>query len=958
MNFGRIFIGIFLMMPSLVSAQRFGGNPPSLRWHQTGSDTLRVLFPPGYESQAKRVAELSHRVAQVDPAPLGRNIKGINILLQSRPLISNAYVGLAPWRSEFYLTPLQNSLQLGSVPWLDMLSLHEYRHVQQYANFNRGLSKIASWVAGEQGQALANSISVPDWFFEGDAVDQETMLSSQGRGRLPDFFNGYRSLWNEGRSYRYMKLRNGSLKHYVPDHYQLGYLLVAAGREKFGTDIWSKVTADAAAFRPLFYPFQGSFKRHTGRSFKSFSTEVLRNEIKLSTHPGDSLGGSIQWLTDTHNRSVKDHQFPIMIGGDSLLMIRRGYDHIPYWYLLHAGQQHRLAAKDIGIDDYFTYGNGLIAYTAYHPHPRWSWQEFNEIMILDIRSGKRQVLTHGGRYFSPGISKDGSRIAAVHVDGSGRSKLHVLDAADGKLLFDIPNHEGYFHTYPVFGQDRNELFAAVRDHQGKMALIGWDLKDLSSRIILPFVQRPIANPSVHGDHLTFTSSFEGFDRLFILDLNTSTLHLPPGIPPAIRGATFDPVSHSISFAAFTADGYRIGRQVLSEKGWLISESDWITAPLDPVFPVGKRTTNEILTDSTASHTRPVRSYSSLHRPLNIHSWRLGFDQPEWSFDLYGENVLNTIRTGAYYRYNVNEGFHKIGADALVSILYPWVRGGFSVTRDRYVQLNDPGSGTAQSLRWDEWTMYSGLSLPLNLTRGRHFKYLNLSAGYQHQGITYREASFVKPGDRRINYLNTSISWSMQTQMARQQIFPKWAHAISLSQRTGISGLAANQFLGSASIYLPGATPRQSLVLNGAWQQRDTMRQYIFSNAFPLSRGYPGVDYPHMWKTGVNYHFTMAYPDIGLLQMAYLLRIRGNLFYDHSWVKSLRQQRVWSLRSVGAELHLDTKWWNQLPVNFGVRYARLLDTEIYTNKPSLNRWELVIPVGLIPGGPGGLKHGGF
>jgi hypothetical protein len=310
----------------------------------------------------------------------------------------------------------------------------------------------------------------------------------------------------------------------------------------------------------------------------------------------------------------------------------------------------------------------------------------------------------------------------------------------------------------------------------------------------------------------------------------------------------------------------------------------------------------------------------------------------------------------HYRYNINEGFHKVGADALVSVLYPWIRGGFSVTRDRYFRYPEQSSTPGQTLRWDEWTLYSGLSLPLNLTGGRHYRYLNVSAGYNFQGISYRESGTMKPDDRRIQYLNAAVSWSMHTQMARQHIFPRWAHAVSISQRTGISGLAANQFLGSASVYMPGITRRQSVVMNGAWQRRDTLRQYIFSNSFPLSRGYPGVDYPHMWKVGLNYHFTLGYPDLGLWHAAYLLRIRANLFYDQSWVKSLRQQRVWALRSAGAELHLDTKWWNQLPVSLGFRYSRLLDTDIYAAKPSLNRWEFIMPVDLVPGGLGGRQKG--
>lgn len=947
-----------LILPSFALAQRFGGNPPTHRWLQKGSHAVRILYPAGSDSLAERVSEIAHRLAMVDPSPLGNKVRSIPILLQTRPVISNAYVGLAPWRSEFYLTPLQNSLHLGSLPWLDMLSIHELRHVQQYAQFRRGWSKFAWWLAGEQGQGLANAMSVPDWFFEGDAVDQETLRSGQGRGRLPDFFNGYRSLWADGRSYRYMKLRNGSLKNYVPDHYQLGYLLVAAGRERFGPDIWSKVTLDAAAFRPLFYPLQGAFRRHTGQTFRSFSRDVLSNGMELPITPQDTISANSEWLTVTYKRNVADHQFPRHIGRDSLLVIRRAYNQIPYWYLLYAGRMRRLAMKDIGIDDYFTYGGGLIAYTAYQPEARWSWQEYNEVMVLDLQTGDRKVLTRGGRYFSPGISPDGSRIAAVQVDGNGRSTLHVLDAKDGKLLMELPNPDGYFHTYPVFGRDREELIAAVRDRSGAMALVAWDLRDQTRRILLPFSVRPMAFPAVRDGMLTFTSSYGGFDRLFMLDLDRSALYLPPDIPPAVRGAVFDSISATLTYAAFTSDGYRIGRKKIGDAGAPIPIAQWASEPLVQVFPVSRRTEASILSDSGVSGARPSRAYPHLHQPFNIHSWRLGFEQPEWSFELYGENVLNTVRTGAYYRYNVNEGFHKVGADALVSILYPWLRGGFSVTRDRYFRQTDPVTGAAQSLRWDEWSLYGGLSLPLNLTRGRYFRNLNLSAGYQHQGINYRASTGAKPGDRRINYLNTSVSWSMQTQMARQQIFPKWAHALYISQRTGFAGLAANQFLASGSFYLPGVTPRQSLVLNGAWQRRDTLRQYIFSNAFPLSRGYPGVDYPHMWKTGVNYHFTMGYPDIGLLQMAYLLRVRGNVFYDHSWVKSLRQQRVWSLRSVGAELHLDTRWWNQLPVSVGFRYSRLLDTDIYTSKPSQDRWELIIPVDLVPGSPATQRRTGF
>jgi len=67
-----------------------------------------------------------------------------------------------------------------------------------------------------------------------------------------------------------MQVRNGSYQHYIPDHYPLGYMLVAYGREKYGDDFWRKVTTDASAFKPIIYPFQSAVKKYSGIPFKQF----------------------------------------------------------------------------------------------------------------------------------------------------------------------------------------------------------------------------------------------------------------------------------------------------------------------------------------------------------------------------------------------------------------------------------------------------------------------------------------------------------------------------------------------------------------------------------------------------------------------------------------------------------------------------------------------------------------
>jgi hypothetical protein len=107
----------------------------------------------------------------------------------------------------------------------------------------------------------------------------------------------------------------------------------------------------------------------------------------------------------------------------------------------------------------------------------------------------------------------------------------------------------------------------------------------------------------------------------------------------------------------------------------------------------------------------------------------------------------------------------------------------------------------------------------------------------------------------------------------------------------------------------------------------------------------------MWKVGVNYHFPMVYPDWGFGNLVYFLRVRGNVFYDYTQLKSLRTGIRQPLRSYGAEIYFDMKWWNQQPVSFGFRYSRLLDADFYNNayvNPlSPNQWEFVLPINLIP-----------
>src|SRR5438105_3622065 len=100
----KIFLFVPLLFVSgLLQAQEFGGNPPSLRWKQVNTPVSRVIFPQGLDSGANRVANVIAYLNKTTQQTIGTRQRKINVVLQNETTISNAYVALGPFHSEFFL---------------------------------------------------------------------------------------------------------------------------------------------------------------------------------------------------------------------------------------------------------------------------------------------------------------------------------------------------------------------------------------------------------------------------------------------------------------------------------------------------------------------------------------------------------------------------------------------------------------------------------------------------------------------------------------------------------------------------------------------------------------------------------------------------------------------------------------------------------------------------------------
>ena len=952
-----LFILASLLLSTSVSAQVFGGNPPSLRWHQLNTDTARIIFPAGLDSISQQVAGIVRRLSGTTLATIGPTQRKINIVLQNQSTIANGYVSLAPFRSEFQLTPEQNSFDLGSLPLQKLLAIHEYRHVQQYNNFRVGLSGFFYYLFGEGGQAFANSLAVPNWFWEGDAVYQETLISEQGRGRLPFFFNSYRSLWSGDKRYAWMKLRNGSLRDYVPDHYPLGYMLVAYGRERYGDSFWREVSHDAAAFHGLFYPLQSAVKRHAGISFNQFTSEALQF-FRKAAQPSYGAGVSAaDNFARSHRHFSADEEFPQFVGHDSLLYMRSSYKRIPAFVLrdLVTGRETRVGTRAVSLDNYFSFSSGRVVYSAYETDPRWGWRDYSVIRIFDPATGDDRRITKQSRYFSPDISSDGKRIVAVQEGTDGSCALHLLEARDGSVLCRLPNPDGLFYTYPKF-LGTAEIVTAVRNRKGEMSLALVDAgsgqtgdhepKEGSIRYLLPFSFQTIGFPSVSGDTIWFTASSGHEDRNY----GFTGGRLFRVLAPHGESSTGQYEFHSggdgwYTWNNFTAVGFwadtthNLRLQPIAEDEWMRGLS---VGGIDSLKHGPSGLLDHIEPTHYAASNYPITSHL-----LNFHSWRPYVNDPDYQLSLVSDNILNTFETQIFAGYNRNEQYKQLGVSAVYGGLYPFLDAGWDYTFGRNaLYRNDT------SVYWNEMEARAGFSIPLSWTRYKGFTSLQFGSD-----IVYNQRYFTglfkdSFNSRGFAYIDPYVSLIHQSQQARQQVAPRWAQVLSLSYSTAVTSLTAHQFLASGFLYLPGVAWTHSLVLSGAFQQRDTLTSARFTNSFPFSRGYTAENFYRMWKASANYQLPLVYPDWGFGDILYFLRIRANLYYDYTHAMDFYKGNPESgnFRSAGAEIFFDTKWWNQLSLSFGIRYSRLFDTDPGGRGP--DQWELILPLNILSQGYSG------
>lgn len=911
-----------------LSAQQFGGNPSSLKWQQINTDTVRVIFPAGLGHAGERVANIVTYLNRYNRLSIGPLQKKVNIVLQNQTMESNGYVALGPFRSEFFLAPPPTSYNLGSLNWVEQLSLHEYRHVLQNMNFRQGASKVFSWLGGEMGQAAATNIAVPNWFWEGDAVTMETALSQQGRGRLPAFFDGFRALALAQKDYSYMKIRNGSYRDYTPDHYPLGYLMSVYGREHYGTTFWKEVTTDAVRFRGVFYPMSRSMKKRTGMNVTGFYHAAMQHYDSIWTRYAQRPEITPAQPLLPAPKVFTNYKYLYPAGTpDEYVLLKASWNTVPGFYLLKAdGSATLLTRPGIVFDDYFSYRNNRIVWAAARFDARWGWKDLSAIRIYDRTTGRTATVPGKGKYYAPDINTAGTKVIAVSATPDMQYSLRLINTATGEVEKILPNPDNYYYTNPRFNTAEDAVISAVRNAKGEMALVSQSLATGAITPLSGFSYQIIGAPVIAGDTLYFTSGVKDVNNVYAMTLSGRKTWQVTDRP---NSALFmAPSANGLVFSEFTAGGYQLLTTAFTAP-W--KEADITRAQqgswLHPDLKEGGNILDKVPADSL-----PVKPYRKTTGFFNFHSWVPSFNDPEYSISLLGNNILNTTSTSVGYTYNRNEGTSTVGANFTYGAWFPWLGTGFDYTINKNALLK------GKRYYWNQLSWHAGFTIPLQLSSGMYSRSLSLSSNYYIQKLYSDQLRF------RVNpqqYSSSSLVFNNQRIRATQHILSHFGQYLALQYNHSIGAQKGEQLYGRFDLNLPGLAKSHSLQLQAAYQQRDTLGNYSFTDRFVYARGYNTPFYNRIYKVGANYHFPLWYPDWGFAHLLYFTRIRANAFYDYSSAHNYLVKRDNLYRSTGGELYFDTKIGNVIPFTFGMRVSYLVDPDPADNAKT--RVEFIIPI---------------
>jgi hypothetical protein len=917
---------ILCLNTASVFAQIFNSdqNPPGIKWMQIRTENFQIIYSGELADEAQRMSNTLEHLINAVSKSLNKKPRPISIILQNQGVISNGFVQLAPRRSEFYTTPPQN---LDFQDWLNGLAIHELRHVVQFDKLSRGLKAPFF----EELALAIFGISLPPWFYEGDAVGIETALSHAGRGRLPDWELVFKTNTLSTPPYSYSKNYFGSLKDFTPGFYQLGYFMTTKLRRDYGTDIIDSILTRVGRnpLRP--YNLSNSIKKFTGLNSRMLHDSTVSELKSLWQKQSAALKPVNYAVVNNRLDSLPaDYLLPVSSSKGDIIALKQNLTNTPTLILIDSEGRERILRK-IGFQtEYnFRYAAGKIVWDELRFDKRYGKRSYNVINIYDLASGTVKQITHKSRLFSPSLSQDAKAIIAVKISTSNLFSLIELDAENGNILKEYPVKEGYSLQNPSFNEQGDKIITVIMGKDGA-ALIEFNQADGSQTIITPFQRQQLSRPVYAGKNILFRAHYEGINNIFCLTPERKVISLSA----ARFGATnpsYDKERNRLLFNNYQIKGYDIVSIPLDlQKPMQEMENRFINYSSVLVNQEG----NANILDSIPQNKYPVKPYKEFNNLLNFHSLSPIAENNETNNELSvglkfkSNNQLNTFDLYGGYEYNSGLRRSEYLAGISFKRFYPIL----DITHRNRANINfSRQNNRLIPVNWRENITEAELTVPFIFNRLNKTYRMGLRSSTSFTSrydIQNKPNNFIEKLKFPIRY---QAYFNRNSQRSARDLAPAWGQNFSFSySHLPFQKLLNGTLISFRSLFFaPGLMNNHSFQTSFNYQK--TSGAYDFNIEIPRISGYGNLSLnPRLRNTLLfDYRFPLFYPDSEIGPFAYIKRVKGGIFADF---ENIGKGAPFQPRTFGLELSSDMNLMRFLLPNFELAGKLILSRDNGLRKP--------------------------
>lgn len=973
-NFFTVFF-IFIIFPLYAQYYSTGTDRACTKWRKIDTPSFEIVYPESFEKQAVRLVNILENIKGSVEAGLKCQTKKIPILLHTETAVSNGYVAWAPKRSEFYATPPDDGL---TDDWLRHLATHEYRHVVQMNKINKGTTEVLRVVFGEQIIPVVLGLNVPSWFLEGDAVVTETLLSQSGRGRSGKFLQVMKAyLTGNEKWYNYDKATLGSYKDFVPSIYHLGYSLVSNTRKNYGVESWEHVLRRVAS-----KPYEmGAFGKNIATSeerkpvFNNIVNEldsISQNNKRKGTFEMSQFWE--QWVENKHRNSAKtlyndnlselqarwkqqrmlldttayivhsptrkyytNYTEPKLLSDGRILALKSGLDTYEQFVILSKGKEQHFYTSG-NISGGVRLNEELLYWTEIVPHIRWEEVSKSVIFSLNIKTKEKKKWDFPYNLFMPYFDDVNKKLVAVSKNKNYTQDLIVFNTETKKEIL-----KQHFETKniidPFFIDASHIAYLFVKEGMG-IEILNIHTKKIERQVFYPNVM--LSDLTIEDGSAYFTADFNGKNDLYKLDFANKKLQKVT--ETAFGGGQFTLSGNKVIYANYTPMGYEIAEMTMDDA--LMKNVEHTEFKEDSLLGILQKQELKIDKDSIDKKTNVVVSskpYRRIAHLFNIHSWSpLVMNPDEGRLDLgvsvQSQNLLSTMFLTAGYRLENGKKHGETFAKVSYRGWFPVLSSQISYGRKKdvfYGIVKSPSnvdtlliSERKKRLMWK-----SNISLPLNLSRGKYFRKVVLSAHHELQkniDIT-TETYFTKQnlgmyGNKAYQLLSYSFYFSNKHKAGYRDLQTSWGQVVRGSFSHNPFATKNYTYSLESSFYLPSVFKHHGMRIYGGYQYfygKDALSDLNIHNG----RGLIAMVGKHNYRFSVDYSFPLAYPEWNILGLAYFKRFKTTFFYDTT--RTVARKLAVNQMSCGLEFRADTHFFRlPIPVNIGFRFGYENQTDNY------------------------------